>query len=601
MPLFFAINIQLVLTIQTNSEIYSFSNTDIWTMNEKKAVVSFLWILGQLFFTYGLYAQTKKNDKDIRRNQDAQSVFIDATKADMLENYKEAISLYKKATELDPENATAFYKLGDIYIKQNQYAEALPFAKKAVELDSKNLYFWLQLAQLQELNADFSGAIKSFEQIIKSFEGNEIYRLSIAQLYVKSKKYKNAIKELSKAEQTMGPSPEIFQIRQKLYLQDGKLDKARLEGTKWIEAFPNDPQPRFAYVQFLMSNNQNQEAKNVLNQLLVLFPGFPAANLMLADIYINEKDEVNADLQIEKAFANPELPIGAKIDLVASYLRGISSKSDEERALKLCELIIQSHPQDPKGYIIKGDIFNKLNRKIEARDMYILAKSKDKNNFGLWEQIVLIDLNFNEIDSLIKHTSDAKTLFPNTPSFSFYNGMANLMKKEYAKAIEALEQAKRISLENRDMQLEIYSQLGDAYYNLKDFEKSNQAFDNALALDSNNGHVLNNYSYFLSLEKSNLGKALKMSSKLILQFPDDATYLDTHGWVLFQNGDFTTAASYLEKAAKNSNSGVVWEHYGDALFKINKQKEAVEAWKRAKELGTETSDQLEKKLKDKRL
>jgi tetratricopeptide (TPR) repeat protein len=202
---------------------------------------------------------------------------------------------------------------------------------------------------------------------------------------------------------------------------------------------------------------------------------------------------------------------------------------------------------------------------------------------------------------LVKHTADAKILFPNTPSFSFYNGMSNLMKKDYNKAVESLEQAKRISLENRDMQLEIFSQLGDAYYNLKDYEKSNQSFDEALGLDSNNGHVLNNYSYFLSLEKANLGKALRMSSKLILLFPDDATYLDTHGWVLFQNGDYSTAASYLEKAAKNSNSGVVWEHYGDALFKMNKQTEAIEAWKRAKELGNETSDQLEKKLKEKRL
>jgi len=570
-------------------------------MNEKKAVFSFLWIFGQLLISTGLYAQTKKNAKEIRQSQEAQSVFIDATKADMLENFNEAITLYKKAAELDPQNATAYYKLGDLYIKQNQYAEALPFAKKAVELDAKNLYYWTQLAQLQELNLDYKGAIKSFESIIKGFEGNEIYRLSIAQLYIKARKYKNAIKELGKAEHTMGPSPEIFQIRQKLYLQDRKLDKARVEGKSWIDAFPNDPQARFAFAQFLMSNNQNQEAKKELNQLLVLFPGFPAANLMLADIFIHEKDEVNANLQIEMAFANPELPIGAKIDLVASYLRGIGSKQDEDRAIKLCELIIQTHPQDPKGYIVKGDIFNKLNRKKEAREMYILAKSKDKNNFGLWEQIVLIDLNINEIDSLVKHTSDAKVLFPNTPSFSFYNGMANLMKKEYLKAVESLEQAKRISLENKDMQLEIFSQLGDAYYNLKDFEKSNQAFDEALALDSNNGHVLNNYSYFLSLEKDHLAKALKMSSKLILLFPEDATYLDTHGWVLFQNGDYYSATSYLEKAAKSSNSGIVWEHYGDALFKINKPSEAVEAWKRAKELGNETSDQLEKKLKEKRL
>ena len=179
--------------------------------------------------------------------------------------------------------------------------------------------------------------------------------------------------------------------------------------------------------------------------------------------------------------------------------------------------------------------------------------------------------------------------------------MGNLMKKNYPKAVEALEQAKRISLENKDMQLEIYSQLGDAYFNLKESEKSSQAFDEALMIDSNNAHVLNNYSYFLSLDKKNLGKALKMSAKLILLAPEDPTYLDTHGWVLFQNGDFSSALSVLEKAAKNSNSGVIWEHYGDALFKMNKQNEAFDAWKKAKELGNEISPELDKKLKDKQL
>ncbi len=570
-------------------------------MNETSSSVGFALLLVLCFITQTLSGQTLKFEKEKNKSIEAQSIFIDATKAEILQNTKEAITLYQKSILADPKNDAAYYRLADIFIKQNQFFEALSYARKAVELDEKNQYYWVQLAQIQELNSETKGAIKSYEQIIKRFEGNDMYHLSIAQLYLKNKEYKSARKQLDKAEKALGSSPELFQVRQKIYLQEGKNDKAKEEGKRWIEAFPNDPQSRFSYAQFLINNKENKEAKMVLEELLTLFPGFPAANLMLADIYINEKDEPNADLQIEKAFLNPELPIAAKIDLVASYLSGFGSKKEEDRAIKLSDLIIQAHPQDPKGYIVKGDIYNKLNKKKEARDLFIFAKSKDKNNFGLWEQIVLIDLNMNEIDSLVKHTEEAKTLFPNTPSFSFYNGMSNLMRKDYSKAVEGLEQAKRISLDNKDMQLEIYSQLGDAYFNLKDIEKSNQAFDEALRMDSNNAHVLNNYSYFLSLDKINLAKALKMSTKLINLFPNDPTYLDTHGWVLFQNGDFPSALIYLEKAAKISNSGVIWEHYGDALSKMSRQTEAVDAWKRAKELGNETSEQLEKKLKEKRL
>jgi Tfp pilus assembly protein PilF len=115
-------------------------------------------------------------------------------------------------------------------------------------------------------------------------------------------------------------------------------------------------------------------------------------------------------------------------------------------------------------------------------------------------------------------------------------------------------------------------------------------------LDSSNGHVLNNYSYYLSLEKIKLNKAVAMSSKLMKLFPEDPTYLDTHGWVLFQCGRFEEALVPLEKASKASGSGVIWEHYGDALFKSGKTAEGEAAWKKALELGGGTSPDLSSKI-----
>jgi Tfp pilus assembly protein PilF len=192
-------------------------------------------------------------------------------------------------------------------------------------------------------------------------------------------------------------------------------------------------------------------------------------------------------------------------------------------------------------------------------------------------------------------------LFPNTASFSFYNGLGNLMQKHYKEAAESLEHAKLISLDNIEMQFEINSQLGDAYYNLTEKEKAWASFDEALKIDSNNSHILNNYSYFLSLEKEMLDKAETMSRKLVLLFPEDPTFLDTYGWVLYQNGKFALALPVMEKAVKDSKSGVIWEHYGDVLFQLGKVDEAGRAWQKASELGGEISTQLAKKIKDRKI
>lgn len=560
-----------------------------------------LILLAILSFTFEGFSQKSGAKLEMPGFEKIEEVFFNASKEEMLENYTEALSLYKKVLDLDPKNATAHFKVSDLYSRQNQFAEALPHARKAVELFKENQYFWLELAEIEDVNQNWKESIGAYEELMKRFPGSDFYQLTIAQIYIKNKEYKKAVKTLDKAEKVLGPSKEISQILQTLYLKQNQLDKALEEGKKCILAFPDDPEPQFSYAQLLMNNNKLDEAEKELLKTAESFPEFPAAHLMLADLYISKREIEKADREIEKAFVSPELPIGAKIDLVASYLRGMDSEEDRQKADKLTGLILQAHPNDPKAWVIKGDILNKQNRKKEARDFYVKAVLKSKNNFGLWEQIVLIDLNVNELDSVIKHTAEAKTLFPNTPSFAFYNGLGNLMTKKYPQAAESLEQAKRISLDNREMQMEIYAQLGDVYHNMEDKEKSFQSYDEVLRLDSGNAHVLNNYAYFLSLDKSKLDKALKMSSKLVSLFPEDATYLDTHGWVLYEKKDFAEARTFLEKAAKASNSGVIWEHYGDVLFQLGKANEAVDAWKRAKDLGGDLSIFIDKKLKDKKL
>jgi len=66
-------------------------------------------------------------------------------------------------------------------------------------------------------------------------------------------------------------------------------------------------------------------------------------------------------------------------------------------------------------------------------------------------------------------------------------------------------------------------------------------------------------------------------------------------------GNYPEALIALEKAARGSNSGVIWEHYGDALFKVGRIEEAGNAWKKASESGGEVSPELGKKLKERKL
>lgn len=93
-----------------------------------------------------------------------------------------------------------------------------------------------------------------------------------------------------------------------------------------------------------------------------------------------------------------------------------------------------------------------------------------------------------------------------------------------------------------------------------------------------------------------------MGKFLVTLEPDNDTYLDTYGWVLFVNGDYKEAKEYLEKAASTSKSADVISHYGDVLFKLGQKEKAIEQWKKALELGgSENSKLLERKIEAEKL
>jgi len=142
--------------------------------------------------------------------------------------------------------------------------------------------------------------------------------------------------------------------------------------------------------------------------------------------------------------------------------------------------------------------------------------------------------------------------------------------------------------------------LGDSYNSLKEHEKSDASYEEALKYNADFDHVLNNYSYFLSLRRKNLEKAKKMSTKLVKRNPDNSTFLDTHAWVLYMLEEYKEAKKYLEKALEGEVSGVVMEHYGDVLFKMGDIDGAVKYWEKAKGLD-DTLELINKKIADRKL
>ena len=143
--------------------------------------------------------------------------------------------------------------------------------------------------------------------------------------------------------------------------------------------------------------------------------------------------------------------------------------------------------------------------------------------------------------------------------------------------------------------------IGDAYYQLDDFENAFIHLNKAIDYNPNNPVLLNNYSYYLSEQKKDLALAEKLILKALKFYPNNPTFLDTYGWVLFTKEDYANAEIWLNKAVNNSTeeNGVILEHYGDVLFLLDKKEEAIIFWEKAQKLEG-VSDKIQSKINEKK-
>ena len=390
-------------------------------------------------------------------------------------------------------------------------------------------------------------------------------------------------------------------VKHVIWLRLGQNEEAINEIRELVKAYPSEVVYLIDLAKLLSDLGKLDEAISTLQQLLTEDPTNAQASVVLSEAYRKSGDREKAMQALKVAFENPSLNFQAKLQLLGGYIAQLPDKQIEDIAIELSDKITAAHPGESKGFAIAGDLHYQLGNRSKAADNYRQAVRLDNSNFSLWQNAIQLELELSQYDSAIAHSEKALEYFPNQAVLYYFNGTAHLIRKNYRSAIRSLEQGKKFTGTNLELKSIFYGQLGDAYNGTDNHEKSDASYEQALKAKPDNDHVLNNYSYFLSLRKANLNKAKEMSSKLVEKYPNNATYLDTHAWVLYMLGEYKEARIFLEKAVSDKEaSGTIFEHYGDVLYQLNQVDKAVQQWKKAKELG-ETTDFIEKKIADQKL
>ena len=565
-------------------------------------IQSVILILLVIMLSVPSYAQRKKKTTNSKPTQEqlgkeVEYLFIEAEKLFILKNYSQSTELLNKCLSLDPNNDVVYYKLAEINNITEQYSVAADYIAKALGINKTNKYYYLLAIDIHSNMGNLQQAAENYENLIHEVPKSEIYLFNLAGLYIFQKEYDKALRAYNKAEKTFGLTEEISSQRQKIYLEQNRLEDAINEGQLLINRYPNNQMYVLRLVDILSSNNRLDEAKIQLTSVLDKNPEFSAARLQLADIYWKENNHSDFATELKIAFSDAELALNAKINALMKYMVYLPNQQLQILIPELVDELIIKHKDNSNAYLISGDVYSAFiekqllgadeidHAKLKAVDSYAKYVELDPSNFSVWQNLLNLELQLDLQDSLAIHADQALELFPNQAWVYLVNGIVQQNQNNNKAAADLLEMGSKRATSNRPLLLIIYSYLGDIYNTLEDYEKSDKAYESVLELDPLNFTVLNNYSYYLSLRGEKLPIAKKMCTTLIRNNPDNNTYLDTYAWVHFTMGDYEEAKRIFEKIiASGVDQGVYYDHYGDTLYKLGSTDEAINQWIKAREI-----------------
>ncbi|MBA2407019.1 MAG: tetratricopeptide repeat protein [Chitinophagales bacterium] len=533
----------------------------------------------------------------------AEEKLIEAKKMDILGDQQQALNLYKECIKFDPANDAAFYNAAVILFNQKQYPEALALMTQAIKINPENEWYLDLYGTLLGGTGYYKEAIRVYQQMTQQNPDNADAWFNLAFFLDQNKQTEEAINVFNQIEDLFGINEEITSEKVKLWMKEGKVDKAAAELQKLIEANGEDPRYYSRMVDFYMSNGMEDKAYEALQQMIKIDSLNPRANLVLAEYFRKKGEEEKSFEALQKAFSSADLDVNIKVPLLASFLPLMQTDLKKKaEAVALGQSLVTVHPNDAKVHALYGDILYQNDQAQEALDQYKQSLSLDNSSFPVWQQVMFLYDRSRDYDSLLAVSNKAIELFPDQNMAFYFNGYANIQLKKYKNAVASLGQAVAIGSEDKQFISQLYSSMGDAYYNLKNNSASDSCYDLALMFDPQNAYVLNNYSYYLSLRGEKLEVARKMAEQATSVAPNTSAYEDTYGWVLYKLGNYEEAKNWISKAIQNGadEDGTVLEHYGDVLYRIGDVNGAVQYWMRAKEKNVESLT-IEKKIAERKL
>jgi len=458
-----------------------------------------------------------------------------------------------------------------------KFEEAFTFSKSVWNEDELFFEIDLLLGLNSFIKEDYKNAEKHFQRLNKISRHNLIFdnfigNVLIAWIKASQGNKEDSFKAFEKVPRVYNHLKSTQNIFLQCYFNENKTQDSLIKLTKNKDY--NFSRYNFFLINYLISQNKISEAKKIIQYSRKR----DNSNILLKQ---TESFLLNNETRKIKNFFSCKDPK----DPIAEFFYVISNLYSSEKDYRL------------SNFYLKISLFlnNKFltNRSLLAENFYYQNKIKESKN--IYYSLKKIGATYSwyaskNIASILEIEEGKKSsiyslekdfnLLPNQ-SYEHYYELANFYKnKEYYK-----ESIKYYSLvlkkipKNHFLISKVLYRRGTSFERLGDWDSAEKDLIESLKILPDQAHVLNYLAYTWVDRGINLDKGLVMLKKANELSKNDPYIIDSLGWVYHAKKNYNEANSFLQKAIELlPYDPVINDHYGDNLWKLNKNIQARYIW-----------------------
>ena len=517
-----------------------------------------------------------------------------------------AFEMYRHCLSIDPQSAVTLYELGKFYLYLGQPEKGEDFLRKAMAAEPGNYWYKETLAGYYQGKGEHLKSIEVLEEMAAQFPSRLEPLMALVDLYGRIKDFPKVIHSLDRLEKLDGKSEQISMEKFRMYLAMDDNEKAFSEIESLVKEYPYEMRYLTILGDVYMENGKENEAFNTYQEVLAQEPGYAPAMLSLASYYEKTGQDSLYRVQLDGLLLNQKVESRTKVNIMRQLImRSERSDRDSTQIVGLFDSMLAQEQENADVAMLAAQYL--LSKRMDEKAKPVLWKvlELDPENKPARLQLLSFAISKEDLDEVIRICSPAVEYMPEALEFYYYWGIAHYQKEQHDEALEVFKKGVRQVTPDSEktMVSDFYSIMGDLYHIKKMNVEAYAAYDSALVYKPDNIGALNNYAYYLSVERKNLDKAEEMSYKTVKAEPTNNTYLDTYAWILFEKGKYVEARIYIDQAMQNGGdkSSVVVEHCGDIYYKNGEEEKALEYWKQAEKLAAEPTENESEKRDEKEL